>query len=272
MLFSVAWLFFFFFALFIHLCCQYKYSRHKQICLSSFYIKKDIEYFILTATNLSIYTATEAIDSHFNFRGTKTGNFLLLQVATFAIFQNGMFKFQPLCQWILWHWISGYTGEEGELSQTGGSSHWMKDINATECWEKKEREIELEKERRNNNSTKSGWTTPKQNQKHEEEEEEEEERLPLRQSSVYHSHLVSSPFTNSLDFLCCQRCLRWTLVQYFIHIFLYIFLYKCLFSTFVITKNTTYLTNAFFKKTVTWWVFMMFDQNCYYGFIALYTE
>lgn len=137
----------------------------------------------------------------------------------------------------------------------------------------REKERRIEREWKNNNSTKSVWTTAKQNQKHE-EEEEEEEHLPLRQSSVYHSHLVSSPFTNSLDFSCCQRRLRWTLVQYFINVFfLYIFLYKCLFSTFVITKNTTCLTNAFFfKKTVTQWVFMMSDQNCYYGFIALYTE
>lgn len=32
----------FYFALFIRLCCQYKYSRHKQICLSSFFISKRI--------------------------------------------------------------------------------------------------------------------------------------------------------------------------------------------------------------------------------------
>lgn len=128
-LFSVAWILF---------CIIYSPLLPVQILETQtdlfiiiFYIKKDIEYFILTSTNLSIYTATEAIDSHFNFRGTKTGNFLLLQVATFAIFQNRMFAFQPLCQWILWHWISGCTGEEGRVIRHRGSGHWMKDINPT---------------------------------------------------------------------------------------------------------------------------------------------
>lgn len=37
-------------------------------------------------------------------------------------------------------------------------------------------------------------------------------------------------------------------IFYKCNFFLHIFLYKCLFSTFVITKNTTCLTNAFFKK------------------------
>lgn len=37
-------------------------------------------------------------------------------------------------------------------------------------------------------------------------------------------------------------------IFYKCNFFLHIFLYKCLFSTFVITKNTTCLTNAFFFK------------------------
>lgn len=37
-------------------------------------------------------------------------------------------------------------------------------------------------------------------------------------------------------------------IFYKCNFFLHIFLYKCLFSTFVITKNTTCLTNAFFLK------------------------
>lgn len=92
------------------------------------------------------------------------------------------------------------------------------------------------------------WTTAKQNQKH--EEEEEEEHLPLRQSSVYHSHLVSSPFTNSLDFLCCQRRLRWTLVQYFINVFFFTYFSLQVFIFYICyhKKHDMFNKCLFFKK------------------------
>lgn len=50
-----------------------------------FFIKNDIEYFILTPTNLSIYTGTEGIESHYNFRGTETGNVWTTSGCTFVI-------------------------------------------------------------------------------------------------------------------------------------------------------------------------------------------
>lgn len=49
-----------------------------------FFIKKKedrIEYFIFTSTNLSIYTTTEARESHCNFRGTKQETLKLHQAA-----------------------------------------------------------------------------------------------------------------------------------------------------------------------------------------------
>lgn len=113
----------------------------------------------------------------------------------------------------------------------------------------REKERRIEREWKNNNSTKSVWTTEKQNQKHE-EEEEEEEHLPLRQSSVYHSHLVSSPFTNSLDFSCCQRRLRWTLVQYFINVFFFTYFSLQVFIFYICyhKKHDMFNKCLFFKK------------------------
>ncbi|MED6288790.1 hypothetical protein CHARACLAT_029932 [Characodon lateralis] len=50
---------------------------------------------------------------------------------------------------------------------------------------------------------------PHQNKK----QKQEEEHPPLRWSSFYHSHLVSSPFTNTVTF-SHQSCLCWTLLLY----------------------------------------------------------
>lgn len=48
-------------------------------------------------------------------------------------------------------------------------------------------------------------------------------------------------------------------IFYKCNFFLHIFLYKCLFSTFVITKNTTCLTNAFFLKKKTSYTMSVHD-------------
>lgn len=82
---------------FLHVCTrQHKHSEQTQTCLIFLYIKKEIDYFISTSTYLSIYTSTEAIEPHCNFRGTKTGNFSLFQVACWSfLFKNRMFRFHP---------------------------------------------------------------------------------------------------------------------------------------------------------------------------------
>lgn len=60
------------------------------------------------------------------------------------------------------------------------------------------------------------------------------------QGSTYHSDLVSSPGTNSSHLLAPEDVCTELDYYIFIHIFLRLLLYKCIFSTLVITKNTTF--------------------------------
>lgn len=82
------------------------------------------------------------------------------------------------------------------------------------------------------------WTTTKQKQEH-----EEDKRPSFRRSLFYHSHLVSSPVTNSLYSLVVKDVCAGLYYYIFIHtvyFYCFVFFFKCLFSTFVITKNTTF--------------------------------
>lgn len=60
------------------------------------------------------------------------------------------------------------------------------------------------------------------------------------QGSCYHSDLVSSPATNSSHLLAVDDVCAGLDYYIFIHLFLHLLLYKCIFSTFVITKSTTF--------------------------------
>lgn len=87
-----------------------------QTCLTFLYIKKEIDYFVLTSTNLSIYTSTEPIESHWNFRGTKTGNVVLFQAAHLSCCPNRMFL-GFICN------VSEYC-DCGRLYRGGGGETW----------------------------------------------------------------------------------------------------------------------------------------------------
>lgn len=75
--------------------------------------------------------------------------------------------------------------------------------------------------------------TPKQKQKH-------EEHPPLGRSSFYHSHLVSSPVTNSLHLLVVKDVCVGLYYYIFIHIFMFFSLQLCFFLHLLSQKNTTF--------------------------------
>lgn len=84
------------------------------------YIKKEIDHFILTSTNLSMYKYTST-ESHCNFRGTKTGNFYT-SGCTFVILSKWHVSWW--CQWTLW---------QGRLQEKPGAPRaveWGSKLNA----------------------------------------------------------------------------------------------------------------------------------------------
>lgn len=71
------------------------------------------------------------------------------------------------------------------------------------------------------------------------------------QGSVYHSDLVSSPGTNASHLLALEDACAGLDYYIFIHIFLRLLLYKCIFSTLVITKNTTFKQTRLKNQRIT---------------------
>lgn len=66
----------------------HKHWTHREL-FAFFFYQKNVEYFISTSTNLPVYTVTEARESHFNFRGTKTGNFNYFRLLISENVQSG---------------------------------------------------------------------------------------------------------------------------------------------------------------------------------------
>lgn len=128
--------------------------------LLDFFIKKDrIEYFIFTSTNLSMYTTTEARESHCNFRGTKQETSKLLQVARFP------------------SWLGFIPG----VSNRGRAQHTVDDVRTG---------------RIGRGGREEGGGGDSTHGAHQNKNRNMKTSRGVLQGSFYHSDLVSSPGTN----------------------------------------------------------------------------
>lgn len=117
----------------------------------------------------------------------------------------------------------------------------------------------------------------KQQHKVQRDDTKEQKRLSfclLDRNSFYHSHLVSSPVTSPLTFVfVTEVCFRlYYYVSYIKYLSVLTFFFPLQVFIFYICyhKKTRPLNQCI--KNVHHDLVVMSDQNCYYGFIALYTE
>lgn len=230
----------YFYAVHHHLWNKLKNTQHKKICLLSFFLsKEDIEYFTLTSTNLSIYTATEAIEPHCNFRGTKTGNFLKysrLHICHFWKCSFTCLAFIEYCdsglykQGVRYMWLSRARGGPATewrtfiKLKTGGEREIEREVDR-----EREREKETEQERKHQHTVYVDHTETKNTKK---------TSVRLSDGALYHSHLVSSPVTNSLKMFVLDS------ITISLYIYFNIFIFTSVVFYISYHKNTTLKTNV----------------------------